>query len=84
MFSLFAVRDCSCTGRVESFCKACCGMQERVTPEANRTLNLDPADGTIVNDADVMKDCSRSYEEGWEPTLGARKRRFRPRRATIA
>jgi len=37
--------------------------------EMNRVLNLDPADGKIVNDAEAMKHWDRSYEKGWEPTV---------------
>lgn len=37
--------------------------------EVNRVLNLDPADGKVVNDPEAMKQWGRSYEKGWEPTL---------------
>lgn len=31
-----------------------------------RTLNIDPSNGRIKNDADAMKYWSREYEQGWE------------------
>ena len=35
----------------------------------HRTLNLDPSDGKIKNDAEAMKFWNRAYEKGWEPRI---------------
>lgn len=34
-----------------------------------RTLNIDPANGHIINDQEAMKYWSREYERGWEPKV---------------
>ena len=34
-----------------------------------RTLNIDPANGHILNDPEAMKYWSREYQAGWEPQL---------------
>ena len=34
-----------------------------------RTLNIDPANGHILNDPEAMKYWSREYQPGWEPQL---------------
>lgn len=35
--------------------------------EVNRVLQLNPADGKILNDAEAMKGWGREYEKGWAP-----------------
>ena len=37
--------------------------------EVNRELNINPANGMIVNDAEAMKGWNREYEKGWEPKV---------------
>jgi predicted dehydrogenase len=37
--------------------------------EVNRSLQLNPSDGKIRDDAEAMKGWSRTYEKGWEPHL---------------
>jgi predicted dehydrogenase len=37
--------------------------------ERNRTLELDPTDAKIRNDAEAMKGWGREYEKGWAPHL---------------
>ena len=34
-----------------------------------RTLNINPADGHILNDSQAMSYWARTYEPGWEPTV---------------
>lgn len=36
---------------------------------SGKSLNIDPANGHILNDAESQKFWSREYEPGWEPTL---------------
>lgn len=36
---------------------------------SGRTLNIDPQNGHILNDAEAMKFWSRDYEPGWEPKV---------------
>lgn len=40
-----------------------------IAQRTGRTLNCNPKDGHILNDADAMKLWGREYEKGWEPKL---------------
>jgi hypothetical protein len=37
--------------------------------ETNRVLNLNPANGHIVGDAQALAMTKRTYEKGWEPKV---------------
>lgn len=38
--------------------------------DAGHTLQIDPANGKVTNDAQVLKQWGRTYEKGWEPKIG--------------
>ena len=38
-----------------------------ISQRIGRTMDCDPSDGHILNDADAMKLWQRDYEPGWEP-----------------
>ncbi|HTE24141.1 Gfo/Idh/MocA family protein [Flavitalea sp.] len=40
-----------------------------IAQRTGRTLNIDPANGHILNDKEAMKLWTRSYEPGWEPKI---------------
>ena len=40
-----------------------------IAQEKGRSLEIDPRNGRIVNDADAMKMWSRDYEPGWDLTI---------------
>lgn len=40
-----------------------------ISQRVGRTLNIDPKNGHILNDAEALKYWSRSYEKGWEMKL---------------
>ena len=40
-----------------------------IAQRVGRTLNIDPANGHILNDQEAMKLWSREYESGWEMKL---------------
>ena len=40
-----------------------------IAHRTGRSLNCDPANGHILNDADAMKYWKRDYAPGWEPTV---------------
>jgi len=40
-----------------------------IAQRVGRTLNCDPGNGRIINDADAMKLWQRTYEPGWEPKV---------------
>ncbi|MGC4038821.1 MAG: Gfo/Idh/MocA family oxidoreductase [Chitinophagaceae bacterium] len=40
-----------------------------ISQRTGRTLNCDPKNGHILNDAEAMKLWQRSYEKGWEPKV---------------
>ncbi len=40
-----------------------------ISQEVGRTLDIDPRNGRIVNDAEAMKMWDRDYEPGWELTV---------------
>src|SRR5690606_4011625 len=40
-----------------------------IAQRAGRALNIDPASGRILNDAEAGKYWSREYEPGWEPKV---------------
>jgi predicted dehydrogenase len=40
-----------------------------ISQRVGHTLNIDPANGHIVDDKDAMKYWSRDYEKGWEPNV---------------
>ncbi len=40
-----------------------------ISQRVGHTLNIDPANGHILNDNEAMKLWGRQYEKGWEPTL---------------
>jgi len=40
-----------------------------IAQRTGRTLNIDPKNGHIINDADAMKLWRREYEPGWEPKV---------------
>ena len=40
-----------------------------ISLRSGRTLNIDPKNGHILNDADAMKYWSREYQQGWEPRV---------------
>jgi predicted dehydrogenase len=40
-----------------------------IAQSTGRKLNINPADGTIIGDADAKKHWSRQYAKGWEPTV---------------
>ncbi|HEY9487600.1 MAG TPA: Gfo/Idh/MocA family oxidoreductase [Chryseosolibacter sp.] len=40
-----------------------------IAQRSGHTLNIDPSNGHIINDAEAMKFWSREYEPGWEPKV---------------
>lgn len=40
-----------------------------ISQDLGRSLDVDPANGQILNDDEAMKRWSRVYEEGWEPKV---------------
>jgi predicted dehydrogenase len=40
-----------------------------ISLRSGRTLNIDPTNGHILNDAEAMKYWSRQYQPGWEPKV---------------
>jgi predicted dehydrogenase len=40
-----------------------------IAQRSGHTLNVDPANGHIINDREASQYWSRAYEPGWEPTL---------------
>jgi len=40
-----------------------------ISLRTGRTLNINPADGHIINDSEAQRFWSRSYEPGWEPRI---------------
>jgi predicted dehydrogenase len=40
-----------------------------ISLRTGRTLDINPADGRIINDNDAQRYWSRSYEPGWEPRI---------------
>jgi len=40
-----------------------------IAQRVGHTLNIDPSNGHIINDADAMKLWTREYEKGWEPVV---------------
>ena len=40
-----------------------------ISQRTGRTLNIDPANGHIINDPGAMKLWTREYQKGWEPKV---------------
>jgi hypothetical protein len=40
-----------------------------ISLRTGRTLNINPADGRIINDNEAQRLWSRSYEPGWEAKI---------------
>jgi hypothetical protein len=51
---------------VEGFKSTLLPQLGNISQRVGRTLNCDPKNGHILNDADAMKLWKRDYEKGWE------------------
>jgi len=40
-----------------------------ISLRTGRVLEINPANGRIINDSDAQRYWSRSYEQGWEPKV---------------
>jgi len=55
---------------VEGGHKATLLMQlANISYRTGRSININPANGRIVNDSDAQRFWSRDYEKGWEPKI---------------